>query len=155
MLSLQAQCRLGSNGNERVLCILQSSSITRSSPSDCLVSYPGHSLGGVLPCKEAVGVFYCSSQLDNLICGMLLMLVSLKKTSKKTDHQKRKKINYNHLKPKIYTLCIKQGINIPIIFIPSFSIQRHFQKYFELFKVFEINQLAYYLWSCQDFSSIL
>ena len=26
---------------------------------DCLVSYAGHSLGGVLPlCREAVGVFY-------------------------------------------------------------------------------------------------
>ena len=32
----------GSNGNERVLCIPQSSSITGASLSDCLVSYPGH-----------------------------------------------------------------------------------------------------------------
>ena len=32
-----------SNGNERILCISQSSSITEVSPSDCLVSYPGHS----------------------------------------------------------------------------------------------------------------
>ena len=38
-----------SNGNEEVLCILQSSSITRTSPLDCLVLYPGHTLGGVLP----------------------------------------------------------------------------------------------------------
>ena len=35
----------GSDGSERVLCILQSSSITRTSPSYCLVSYPEHSLG--------------------------------------------------------------------------------------------------------------
>ena len=35
----------GSDGNEGVLCIPQSSSITGTSPSDCLVSYPGHSLG--------------------------------------------------------------------------------------------------------------
>ena len=35
----------GSDGNEGVLCILQSSGITGTSPSDCLVSYPGHSLG--------------------------------------------------------------------------------------------------------------
>ena len=35
----------GSNGNERVLRIPQSSSITGASTSDCLVSYPGHSLG--------------------------------------------------------------------------------------------------------------
>ena len=31
-----------SNGNEGVLHIPQSSSITGTSPSDCLVSYPGH-----------------------------------------------------------------------------------------------------------------
>ena len=36
----------GSNGNEGVLHIPQTSSITGTSPSDCLVSYPGHSLGG-------------------------------------------------------------------------------------------------------------
>ena len=35
----------GSDGNEGVLCISRSSSITGSSPSDCLVSYPGHFLG--------------------------------------------------------------------------------------------------------------
>ena len=34
-----------SNSNKGVLCISQSSSITGTSPSDCLVSYPGHSLG--------------------------------------------------------------------------------------------------------------
>ena len=33
----------GSDGNEGVLCIPQSSSITGASMSDCLVSYPGHS----------------------------------------------------------------------------------------------------------------
>ena len=36
----------GSNDNEKVLCIPQSSSITGASPSDCLVSYPGHALRG-------------------------------------------------------------------------------------------------------------
>ena len=49
----------GSNGNERVFHIPQSSSITEASPSVCLVSYPRHSLGGVLPlCREALNVFY-------------------------------------------------------------------------------------------------
>ena len=40
----------GSNGNEEVLHIPQNSGITGTLPSDCLVSYPGHSLGegGVL-----------------------------------------------------------------------------------------------------------
>ena len=42
------QSRPGSNGNEGVLCIPQSSSIAGTSPSDCLVSYPGHSWGGGL-----------------------------------------------------------------------------------------------------------
>ena len=35
----------GNDGNEGVLRIHQSSSITETSPSDCLVSYLGHSLG--------------------------------------------------------------------------------------------------------------
>ena len=35
----------GSNGNEGVLHIYQSPSIIGTLPSDCLVSYPGHSLG--------------------------------------------------------------------------------------------------------------
>ena len=35
-----SQSGLGSNGSEGVLCIPQSSSITGTSPSDCLVSYP-------------------------------------------------------------------------------------------------------------------
>ena len=34
-----------SNGNEGVLCIPQDPSITGTAPSDCLVSYPRHSLG--------------------------------------------------------------------------------------------------------------
>ena len=34
----------GSNGNEGVLHIFQSSSITGALSSNCLVSYPGHSL---------------------------------------------------------------------------------------------------------------
>ena len=36
----------GSDGNEGILRILQSSSFTETLPSDCLVLYPGHALGG-------------------------------------------------------------------------------------------------------------
>ena len=36
------QSRSGSDGNEGVLPIFHSSSITGALPSDCLVSYPGH-----------------------------------------------------------------------------------------------------------------
>ena len=42
----QGQSRPGSNGNEGVLCIPQSSRITGISTSDCLMSYPGHLFGG-------------------------------------------------------------------------------------------------------------
>ena len=35
----------GSDGNEELLHIPQNSSLTGPSPSDCLVPYPGHSLG--------------------------------------------------------------------------------------------------------------
>ena len=48
----------GSNGNEGVLRIPQSPSITGTSPSDRLVSYSGHSLGGgSYPSAEAQSVF--------------------------------------------------------------------------------------------------
>ena len=57
----------GSNGIEGVFCIPQSPSITWISPSDCLVSYPGNSLVGVLPlCREAVFVFYSPSRLGKM-----------------------------------------------------------------------------------------
>ena len=62
------QSGTGSDDNEGVLCILQSSGITWPSLSDCLVSYQGHSCrgGGFLPlCREAVGVFYSPSRLGN------------------------------------------------------------------------------------------
>ena len=56
------------DGNEGVLSIPQSSSITGALPSDCLVSYPGHLLERVLSlCKDAVGVFYSPSWLGNHI----------------------------------------------------------------------------------------
>ena len=42
----------GSNSNEGVLHILQSSSITGTSPSDCLVPYSGHSWGGLTPLQK-------------------------------------------------------------------------------------------------------
>ena len=51
-----------SDGNEGVLHIPQSSSITRTSPSDCLVSYPGHLFFLTLS-RGAVSVFYSSNPL--------------------------------------------------------------------------------------------
>ena len=45
--------------------------LTGTSPSDCLVSYPGHLLGGrVLPLlRGVISVFYSHSQLGNLTHG--------------------------------------------------------------------------------------
>ena len=42
-----------SNCNEEIPSIPQSSSITGTSPSDCLVSYQGHSLGGLTPLQRS------------------------------------------------------------------------------------------------------
>ena len=42
----------GSDGNEGLLCIPQSSSINGTTLSDCLVSYSGHSLVGSYPSAE-------------------------------------------------------------------------------------------------------
>ena len=47
----------GNNGNERVPCIPKSSSITGTSLSDCLVSYPEHSLGGSYSSSKMQSVF--------------------------------------------------------------------------------------------------
>ena len=48
----------GNDGNEEVLCIPRSSSITGILPLDCLVSYPGHPLGGVTyPSAEVQSVY--------------------------------------------------------------------------------------------------
>ena len=63
-----------SNGNEEVLSILQSSSITGSLPSDCLVSYPGHSLGGgfLHLCREAVGILDSTGILPGYLSFFML-----------------------------------------------------------------------------------
>ena len=68
-----------SNGRG-VLCIPQSSSLTGASPSNCLMSYPGHLLGGVLPlCRDAVSVFYFPSWLVQtttvVVVTMILLLL--------------------------------------------------------------------------------
>ena len=55
----------GSDGNKGVLHIPQSSSITGTSPSDCLVVVSWKLIVGgeriLLLCREAIGVFYSSS----------------------------------------------------------------------------------------------
>ena len=58
------------NGNKGVLRILQSSSITGASPSDCLVSYPRHSLRVLPLCRDSVGVFYSPSWPGQIYVGV-------------------------------------------------------------------------------------
>ena len=57
------QSRYGSGGNEGLLCIPQSSSITGTSPSDRLVSYSGHSLKRSYPSAVKPSV-YSTAQAD-------------------------------------------------------------------------------------------
>ena len=59
MASIPEQILEGSNVNEGVLCIPQSSSITGISQSDCLMSYQWHSLEeGSCPSAEMQLVYY-------------------------------------------------------------------------------------------------
>ena len=65
--TIPSQSGPGSNSNERVLRIRQSSNITGTSSSDCLVSYQETPYGEVLPlCKGAIGVFYSPSRLGKV-----------------------------------------------------------------------------------------
>ena len=52
-----AQSAPGSDDNEGVLRIPQNSNITATSPSDCLVSYPGHSFWGSYSSAEKQSVY--------------------------------------------------------------------------------------------------
>ena len=52
-----------SDGNGEVLRFPQSSCTAGTSPSDCLVSYAGHSLWGFYPCAE-VQSMYCTAPAD-------------------------------------------------------------------------------------------
>ena len=57
----------GSDGNEGMLCIPQSSSITRPSALDCLVSYAVHSLGESYSSAEMQSV-YSAALADRATC---------------------------------------------------------------------------------------
>ena len=59
-----AQSGPGSDCNEEVLSFPCSSSITRESPSDCLVSYPWHSLGESYPSVE-MQLVYITAPADS------------------------------------------------------------------------------------------
>ena len=73
----------GSNSNEGVLCIPQSPSITGTSPSDCLGSYPGHLLGAgeSYPSAEVQSV-YSTSPADCAIWLRVIVPVRVPAVSK-------------------------------------------------------------------------
>ena len=69
------QSRPGSNGNERVLHIPQSSSITEASSLDCLVSYAGHLLWESYPSAENQSVYSVApTDWAAALCEMLTVL---------------------------------------------------------------------------------
>ena len=69
-----SQSEPGSGGNEVVLCIPQSSSITGTSPLDCLVSYIRTLVGGGSYPSEEVQSVYSSALVDwiRLICIFII-----------------------------------------------------------------------------------
>ena len=74
----------GSDGNEGMLHILHSSSITGTITSDCLVSYPEHSLEVVLPlCRGIFSIFYSSSRLGNMAYFVKILVLKDNKIYKK------------------------------------------------------------------------
>ena len=58
------QTEPGSNGSDGVLLIPQGSSITGASPSDCQVSYLGHSLEDLNPLQRCSLYFAASADRD-------------------------------------------------------------------------------------------
>ena len=63
----------GSYSNKEVLCIFQSSSISRASPSDCLMLYLEHSLGRSYSSAEKQLVYSTAPADWAIIAGVLLL----------------------------------------------------------------------------------
>ena len=97
----------GSDGNEGVLRINQSSSITATAPSDCLVPYPGHLFGeGVLPlCRDTVGAFYSPNWLGK-VGGEVTVVVRGNNIKRKVKTYKHK-VNMvgHHFTRQILAVC--------------------------------------------------
>ena len=71
----------GSDGNEGVLCIPQSFSITGTSPSDCSVSYPGHFfVGGLIPLQRSSWCIL-QPQLTVQILGLKIQKLCVEETT--------------------------------------------------------------------------
>ena len=66
----------GSDSNEGVLCIPQSSSITETSPLDCLGLYPGHLLGRLSYLSAEKQSVYSTAPVHELSIKHKLQLVN-------------------------------------------------------------------------------
>ena len=90
----RSQSRPRSDGNEEVLRIPQSTSITGASPSDPLVSYPGHSLLGSYPSAEIQLVYFTASDdwAISPLCFILRSSVEEASTSRVYSWNQRKRI---------------------------------------------------------------
>ena len=110
------QSEPGSNGHEGIFRIPQSFCIIGSSPSDCLVSYPGILLGvgGALPlCRDVVGVFYCPSRLGSINLSTHKIFICI------TDEIKKV------LKLKLYLPRQKSAMNESLIFLKIVLLTFH------------------------------
>ena len=87
MLPLQARVEPGSDDNEGLLHIPQNSSITGTSPSDCLVSYTGHSLEESYSSADMQSVY--STAPADLATGHLLEGGVIPDCSEAADWDKR------------------------------------------------------------------
>ena len=98
------QSEPGSHGNDGLLRIPQSSSITEISPSYCLKLYQDIRLAvGVLPlCREAFGVFYSPSRLGNLIDWLVLRAILNHVDSTSIDRWINSYVTHTHTHTYIY-----------------------------------------------------
>ena len=130
--TIPGQSGHGSDGSEGVLWIPQSSSITGTSRSDCLVSYPGHSLWGTVPlCKCAVGILYSTSRLGNIKSMQRIKSINTKKCRQKISLLLNQIcINeeivpkYKHIHTRIY-IYIYHHHHVALVARISLTLSRH------------------------------
>ena len=142
---LRARVDLGAMVKKGVFCLPQISSFTWASPSDCLVFYPGHSLGVglLLFCRDAVNVFYSLSRLG--FGGLEMKIVLLIRTNSNIglrnwdslhvtvnpppNTQAVKKKRYSVLGCSCFEahICV-QGGEARNIFLPSVASRKHWNK---------------------------
>ena len=72
--TMPGQSGPGSDGNKEIFGIPQGSSITEATPSDCLVSYTGHSLWESYPSAEMQSV-YSATPADRAFILLLSLIV--------------------------------------------------------------------------------